>query len=207
MLINRMTRHIPAGRFAAVAILGAAWLLLFARSHAQAGSTGKDNPITSGPSGPVASAEKRHIFFSEYKLRSTVESLNDELRELKRELMRDITSIYLDMKTDATFGFQRALAAAKRADSPQAGPLAFLLMAEEMASIALKRFIIQRRLLAGLKLAYVKFLPLDTLKRLYQRFQSYAFLKDLNQVDLRPSLPAGTGKLLELDTARSPAPS
>jgi len=67
-----------------------------------------------------------------------------------------------------------------------------MLLAEQFAEIAMHKFIIQRRLLAGLKSAFVRFMPARTLVRLYRRYDSFAWLRHQSQCDLKRRLPAHT---------------
>lgn len=62
-------------------------------------------------------------------------------------------------------------------------------MGEQFADIVIKSYIIKRRFLSGLKVAYVKFLPINTLKRLVEHFEAFKWLKAHSQVDLRPLFP------------------
>lgn len=129
-----------------------------------------------------AAIQKHPVFFSEYKLRASIETLNKELRELKRSFMKQTNSIYLSLKLDPQIGFERASRGSLAA-------LAATLLSEQFADIVIKRHIIERRLLTGLKVAYVKFLPLNTLKQLTDHFECFQWLKTSEQVDLRPLFP------------------
>lgn len=181
MVINgEMAKYIPVATVGGcraaklMTVLSAALLLLALLLAVQLAPVSCKDPVK---------ANKRPVFFSEYKLRSSIVSLNEEIRELKKELMRDVSKIYLNMKHDPIIGFHEA--ATSRSD----GSLALLLIAEEFADLVVKRFVIQRRVLAGLKVAFFKFLPIDTLKRLIDRYQAYDWLKGLNQIDLRQVFP------------------
>lgn len=119
------------------------------------------------------------VYFSEYKLRSLIEASNAELRQLKRDFIKSITSVYFNMKSDPQIG----ITFAKRGET---AAIASVLMAEEFADIAIKKHIIQRRVTSGLKVAFLRFLPLTTLQRLIENFKSYAWLSKETKVDLRP---------------------
>lgn len=129
---------------------------------------------------------KRAVFYSELRLRSAVQTANYDLRQLKRAFMQQMTDIYLALKMDPTIGYRLA----QQTDSEVAS--ANILVAAEFADIAIKKFTVERRLLAGLKLAFVKFMPMDTLVRLYKRYRSYQWLRYQSQVDLRRRLSAPT---------------
>lgn len=131
---------------------------------------------------------KHPVFFSELRLRSIVEQANADLRQLKRAYVEDMTNIYLPMKLDPTLGFEVARLGESQIASAQ------MLVAAEFGDIVKKKYVIQRRLLTGIKLAFVKFLPMNTLVRLYKRYKSFAWLKDQTQVDLRPKFPTAKGK-------------
>ena len=133
-------------------------------------------------------ATKHPVFLSELRLRSIVEQANTDLRQLKRAYIEDMTEIYLPMKLDPTLGFE----VARLGSTPAASAL--MLVAEEFGDIVKRKYVTQRRLLTGIKLAYVKFLPMNTLVRLYKRYKSFAWLKDQTQVDLRPKFPNARGK-------------
>lgn len=137
---------------------------------------------------PAPGANKHPVFFSELKLRSVVEATNADLRELKRAFMKHMTDIYLQLKLDSSLGFE----VAREAKTPAAS--ANMLMAEELAHIVIKRHIIQRRLLTGLKMAFVKFLPMPTLVKLHQKYKSYQWLANQTQVDLRPRFAQAKGE-------------
>lgn len=128
-------------------------------------------------------AQRHPVFFSEYKLRSSIETFSRELRDLKRASMRQTNEVYMSLKSDPQVGFERAQRGAPAA-------LAATLLAEQFADILIKSHIIKRRLLTGLRLAFVKFLPIGTLKRLAESgFESFGFLRKAEQVDLRPLFP------------------
>lgn len=148
----------------------------------------------------VSSSGLRPVFFSELKLRQVIQSTNYELRQLKRDFMKQMTDDYLGFKLNSKIGFERAKTGTSSAAS------ANLLMAEEFADIVMKKHIIQRRLLTGLKLAYLKFLPMQTLVSLYRRYKSFEWLIDQTQVDLRPKFPEATGKFRSDKPLQVPRP-
>lgn len=144
----------------------------------------------------VQKSNKRPIFFSELKLRNVIEQTNSDLRQLKRDFMNQMTDIYLRMRMDSQVGHEAATAPRKR-DSRASAPVGAtmnMLIAEQFAEIVVKRYVIQRRLLTGLKLAFVKLLPMKTLVVLYQKYKSFEWLRDQSQVDLRPKFPNMRGK-------------
>lgn len=126
---------------------------------------------------------RRPVFFSELKLRSVVESTNLELRQLKRDFMRQISDVYLALKLHPDVGFEQARDRQTHAAS------ANILLAQELAQMVIEKHIAQRRLLTGLKLAFIKLLPMQTLVNLYRRYKSFEWLKDQQQVDVRPKFP------------------
>lgn len=131
---------------------------------------------------PRKHVEKRPIYFSEYKLRSMIEASNGQLRQLKRDFLKSITSVYFNMKLDDKIGITNA----RRGET---AAIASILIAEEFANIAIKKHIIQRRVTSGLRVAFLRFLSIDTLKLLTENFKSYKWLDYRTKVDLRAKFP------------------
>lgn len=141
-----------------------------------------------GPSGATSGDTRSPEFSSVNKLVSAVETFNTELRQLKRNFMAQITNTYLQLKLHPTLGYEQAR-------NRKAGPaFANILMAEEFATIVIKRHIVQRRLYTGLKLAFIKFLPMQALVKLVQRYESFEWLKNQEQVQLKPKFPGAKGE-------------
>lgn len=128
------------------------------------------------------------VYLSERKLRSAIVNLNEDLRQLKRDFIEDATRIYLRVGQHSKVGRE----AAKRGRIPA---IAAHLAGEEFGEILVKKHITERRLLSGLKAAFVKLLPLPTIKRLMASFQSYRWLSGSNHYDLRPRFDADAGQL------------
>lgn len=131
---------------------------------------------------PRKHVERRPIYFSEFKLRSMIEASNGQLRQLKRDFVKSITSVYFNMKLDNEIGIESA----KRGET---AAIASILMAEEFANIVIRKHIIQRRVTSGLKVAFLRFLSIDTLKLLTEHFKSYKWLDYNTKVDLRERFP------------------
>lgn len=138
---------------------------------------------------------KHPVFFSEYKLRSLIEVAQAELRQLKRDFVSHMTDIYFAMKSDPLIA-KKSEPSGEDNGRKSAAVLAFNMMTEQFGDLVVRRHIIQRRLLAGLKVAFVKFLPLRTIKRLMEKFPSYSWLKGQSQVDLRPKFPDEKGMFM-----------
>lgn len=131
---------------------------------------------------PRKHVQRRPIYFSEFKLRSMIEASNGQLRQLKRDFVKSITSVYFNMKLDNEIG----ITSATRGET---AAIASILMAEEFANIVIRKHIIQRRVTSGLKVAFLRFLSLDTLKLLTENFKSYKWLDYKTKVDLRAKFP------------------
>lgn len=164
-----------------VAISSASLLMNTQVSAHSLDDTGATEGITLRPG-------KRAIPHSEYQLRDTIRELNDGLRQLKRDFTEYITSIYLKMKSNPDIGVE----VGKIGD--RAASIGQTLLGEQFADIVIKQHLIKRRLLAGLKVGFAKFLTIETLKRLVERYQSFSWLKQAQQVDLRPEFKNATGK-------------
>lgn len=134
------------------------------------------------PANEQAPAGKRAVFYSENKLRSVVQTANYDLRQLKRDFMAQMTDIYLALKMDQQVGYPAAQM------NLEAG-VANMLVGAEFADLVIKKFTIERRLLAGLKSAFVRFMPMESLVRLYKRYDSMAWLRHQSQCELRNKLP------------------
>lgn len=127
------------------------------------------------------------VYLSERRLRSLIDNMNKDLRQMKREFIEDATSLYL--RVDETKKIDRA--ALERGRIPA---VAAHLASEEFAEILIKKHATERRLLSGLKAAFVKLLPLGTIKRLMAKFNSYRWLRGAHHYDLTPRFQ-GVGQL------------
>lgn len=154
-------------------------------------------PAAGSAPGPAEPPERRQpkeqrrrpVLQSEAKLRDVIEQTNLELRQLKRDFMQQMLDVYLRLKLHPRLGYERA----RDGRAPAAS--ANLLIAEEFASMAVKRHIIQRRLLAGLKLLFVKLLPMDTLVRLHRRHgPTFGWIRDQEQIDIRAPFAGAKGE-------------
>jgi len=175
----------PAASAAATLCLLLPLLLLLLPPAAQ-----RVRGATLGPQRPVS--------LSEYKLRSSIEALNVELRKLKRDFAAQVESVYLRLKSEPAFAFRQngspATGAEAEEESASSVPVA-LLVAEQFSAMATRVYLIQRRLLAALKVLYVRLLPVGTLRVLVRKFPaSYAWLAGRSQLDLRPAFAGAKGE-------------
>lgn len=137
---------------------------------------------------PTRSAgSSRPFFHSSKQLVSGIEMANSELQNLKRQFMEQATDGYLRIKLSERVGFEGA-----RKDRFRFA-LANVLMGEEFATILIKHHIIVRRMYAGLKLAFFKFLPMRVLLQLVQD-RSFDWLKNQEQINVRPKFPGAKGE-------------
>lgn len=186
---------------AMIALLGVSARLGLAQSDEPAGVVVIENgaaaeqqiaePAAAAESNPTDAEHEADdrvpVYLSERKLRGSIVNLNEDLRQLKRDFIEDATSIYLRVGQDSRVG----RAAAARARIPA---LAAHLAVEEFGQILIKKHIAERRLLSGLKAAFVKLLPMPSIKRLMAKFASYRWLRGSHHYDLSPRFE-GAGQL------------
>jgi hypothetical protein len=136
--------------------------------------------------------QRRQIHQSELSLRACVEETNLQLRQLKRDFVQHMSDLYMGFRLNPLVGYEKA----RRLKLYVAS--ANVLVAEQFADMLVKRHIIERRLSTGLKLNYIKMLPMSTLANLYNRYESFEWLRYQQQVDIRPKFPGATEEELSL---------